>query len=175
MTDAELEALEAEYLYSPEKGNVAFVSALDNWGFTLDSLCPRIAKQFGMNPKALKKFMWGQFYYVSSQKKIVKVRPRDDANEMFVQFAMQPLVAEYRKVFNEDMITNTTLLKEAHKNIRTKMFKMVPINRAILSMVVRMLPSPLEGQKRKIDSLAADFRNKNRAFTMARKAIMSCN
>ena len=44
MTDAELEAAEQEYLFSPEKGNVAFVSALDNWGFTLDSLCPKIAK-----------------------------------------------------------------------------------------------------------------------------------
>lgn len=54
MTDAELEAAEQEYLYSPEKGNVAFVSAVDNWGFTLDTLCPRIAKQFGMNPRALK-------------------------------------------------------------------------------------------------------------------------
>lgn len=54
MTDAELEAAEQEYLYSPEKGNVAFVSAIDNWGFTLDTMCPRIAKQFGMNPRALK-------------------------------------------------------------------------------------------------------------------------
>ena len=59
MTDEELERAEQEYLYSPEKGNVAFVSAMDNWGFTLDTVCPRIAKQFGMNPKALKKFMWG--------------------------------------------------------------------------------------------------------------------
>ena len=44
MTDAELEAAEQEYLFSPEKGNVAFCSAMDNWGFTLDTLCPRIAK-----------------------------------------------------------------------------------------------------------------------------------
>ena len=44
MTDADLEAAEEEYLYSPEKGNVAFASAIDNWGFTLDTLCPRIAK-----------------------------------------------------------------------------------------------------------------------------------
>lgn len=84
MTDAELEAAEQEYLFSPEKGNVAFVSALDNWGFTLDSLCPKIAKQFGMNAKALKKFMWGKFYYIAAQKKIVKVAPRADSNEMFV-------------------------------------------------------------------------------------------
>jgi len=63
---------------------VAFCSALDNWGFTLDSLTPRIAKQFGMNAKALKKFMWGKYYYISSTKKIVKEPPREDSNEMFV-------------------------------------------------------------------------------------------
>lgn len=84
MTDAELEVAEKEFLYSPEKGNVAFASALDNWGFTLDTLCPRIAKQFGMNPKALKQFMWGRYYYISSKQKIVKTPPRDDSNEMFV-------------------------------------------------------------------------------------------
>lgn len=88
---------------------------------------------------------------------------------------MQPLVAQYRKVFTEDMIGNTNQIKDAHKKVRQNLVKILPINRAILSMVVRMLPSPLVGQPKKIDSLAADFRNKNRAFTLARKAIMSCN
>ena len=81
-----------------------FASAIDNWGFSLDSLCPRIAKQFGMNARALKKFMWGKYYYISKTKKIVKVAPREDSNEMFVQYAMQPLVQEYRKIFSEDMM-----------------------------------------------------------------------
>ena len=84
MTDEELEKAEAEYFYSPEKGNVAFTSAVDNWGFTLDTICPRVAKQFGMNPKALKQFMWGKYFYKASEKKIVKEPPRDDSCEMFV-------------------------------------------------------------------------------------------
>lgn len=84
MTDAELESAELEYLYSPEKGNVAFASSIDCWGFTIDTIVPRVAKQFGMNPKALKKFMWGKFYYKSAEKKIVKVPPRQDSCEMFV-------------------------------------------------------------------------------------------
>ena len=105
----------------------------------------------------------------------MKVAPREDSNEMFVQFAMQPLVAEYRKVFTEQIIGNTTRMKDAHKNIKAKMYKILPIEKAILNMVVKMLPSPLQGQKLKIDSLAADFRSKNRSFLSARKAIMSCN
>jgi len=57
-----------------------------------------------MNARALKKFMWGKYYYISKTKKIVKVAPREDSNEMFVQYAMQPLVQEYRKIFSEDMM-----------------------------------------------------------------------
>ena len=90
-----------------------------------------------MNPKALQKFMWGKYYYIASQKKIVKNPPRDDSNEMFVQYAMMPLVTEYRKVFNEDMMANTNLVREGHKAMKNKLFKMLPIDKAILGMVVR--------------------------------------
>jgi hypothetical protein len=50
----------------------------------LESFAPRIAKTFGMNPNVLKKFLWGKFYYKSSEKKIVKVPPSSESKEMFV-------------------------------------------------------------------------------------------
>jgi hypothetical protein len=34
-TDDEVELQEQEHFYSPEKGNVAFAAARDNWAFTL--------------------------------------------------------------------------------------------------------------------------------------------
>ncbi len=83
-TTEDIEAKELEHFYSPEKGNVAFGSAYDNWAFTLESFAPRIAKTFGMNPNVLKKFLWGKFYYKSSEKKIVKVPPTSESKEMFV-------------------------------------------------------------------------------------------
>ena len=148
---------------------------MDNWGFTLDTLCPRIAKQFGMNPKALKKFMWGKYYYKAAEKKIVTEAPRDDSCEMFVQYGMKPLVAEYRKIFTEDMLMNTVAVREGHKKIKAKLFEMLPIHKAVLGMVCRYLPSPLEGQPRKIDTLAAEFKTKSREFLLVRDAIVSCN
>lgn len=42
-------------------------------------------------------------------------------------------------------------------------------------MVSRMLPSPLDGQVKKIDSLSIDFKNKTRTFLACRKAVMECN
>ena len=63
MRDDLIEKAESDFMFSPDKGNVAFASAYDNWAFTLDSFAPKIAKTLGMNPNALKKFLWGQYYY----------------------------------------------------------------------------------------------------------------
>ena len=54
-----LEKAEKEIFYSPEKGNVVFASAIDNWSFTIKSFAPKIAKPFNMNPAVLEKFLWG--------------------------------------------------------------------------------------------------------------------
>jgi ribosome assembly protein 1 len=62
-TDEEIEKLEMEHFFSPEKGNVAFASATNGWAFTLNSFAPRVAKQFGMNPNVLRKFLWGKYYF----------------------------------------------------------------------------------------------------------------
>jgi len=76
--------MEEEFFYQPEKGNVAFCSAIDNWAFTLSSFAPKIAKQFGMNARVLKKFLWGPNYFIAKEKKIVKKPPHRESREMFV-------------------------------------------------------------------------------------------
>lgn len=73
ISDEEIERLEAEHFYSPEKGNVAFASAYDNWAITLASFAPRIASKFpGANPYVLKNYLWGKYYFKPSEKKVVK-------------------------------------------------------------------------------------------------------
>ena len=47
--------------------------------------------------------------------------------------------------FTEDMLSNTNELRDAHKAIKAKLFKFMPIEKAILGMTVRQLPSPIEG------------------------------
>ena len=72
-------------------------------------------------------------------------------------------------------MSNMNLMQKGHKEIKAKLFKFMPIEKAILSMVVRNLPSPVTGQPRKIDSLAVDFKNKTRVFLPCRDAIISCS
>ena len=54
---------------------------------------------------------------------------------MFVQFVMEPLVAEYKKGFSGDM-TNITEYKEARNKIKNLFSKWMPMEKGILGMVV---------------------------------------
>jgi hypothetical protein len=60
-----------------------------------------------MNPFALEKFLWGKFYYIASEKKVVKNPPSAESQEMFVSFIMKPVVQQYRQIFNIESISNT--------------------------------------------------------------------
>jgi len=71
--DDQMEKKEQIHLFRPENGNVCFSSAIDCWSFNLPGFIPNVAKKLGMNPKALLKFMWDQYYYNSQTKQISKV------------------------------------------------------------------------------------------------------
>ena len=175
MTDEEIEKAEEEYFYSPEKGNVAFTSALDNWGFTLDTFAPKIAQQLGgMRPRMLVKYLWGKFYYIVKDKKLTKVQPNPNAKPLFVKYVLEPLILEYRKIFTDDIYGNTAEMRNAHNKIKAKLSKFVPIDNAIFSMVVDKLPSPEQGQPLKVNSLSRDFKTKKKEFLPVRNAISTC-
>lgn len=71
-----------------------------------------------MNSFALEKFLWGKFYYISSEKKVVKRPPNENSQEMFVQYIMSPLVQQYRKFFDVEKLAETAELKKAHMLIK---------------------------------------------------------
>jgi len=56
------DALEAEWTFSPEKGNVVFASAIDGWAFGIADFArmwaPRIPN---CRPKLLREYLWGDF------------------------------------------------------------------------------------------------------------------
>lgn len=103
----EKETLEQKYFFSPENGNVAFSSAIDGWAFTLKSVAPGISKKLGMNPKGLIQFLWGEYYYSSKTKQMLKKPPTDDSKVNFVQYVLAPLVQVYKKFFPEEIFGNT--------------------------------------------------------------------
>lgn len=85
-----LEQRENELFFSPEKGNVAFSSALDCWAFNLTIFARKLAAKFGMNPRALQKFLWGDYFY--ADKKVTKKPKYEGQKPMFVQLVLDPVI-----------------------------------------------------------------------------------
>ena len=58
---------------------------------------------------------------------------------------MGPLVAQYRKYYTLDIQYNSQELKKAQFQVKEFMSKWAPADRAIFTMVIEHLPSPLVG------------------------------
>ena len=63
---------------------------------------------------------------------------------MFAQFVLAPLIGMYRKpeFFSEEMPTDKQAELKAHSDIKTFFTKQMPLNKAVLAMVCKMLPAP---------------------------------
>ena len=100
-----------------------------------------------MNRNALLKVIWEEYYYVPSSKTVTKVPPGVNSNIMFVDFIMEPLVKLYNKIFTDEVIANTALLRQKHAFIKEKLSEQMPMKHGILKMVVDHIPSPDQAQK----------------------------
>jgi ribosome assembly protein 1 len=129
-----LEQKENELFFCPEKGNVAFSSAMDCWAFNLTIFARKLAAKFGMNPRVLQKFLWGEYYY--SEKKVFRQPRHDRHRPMFVQFVLDPLLAEYRKHFDVIDSSQAGEVKEARIKVKAQFTKWMPMEKGILGMVV---------------------------------------
>ncbi|PRD28224.1 UNVERIFIED_CONTAM: Elongation factor-like GTPase 1 [Trichonephila clavipes] len=58
--------------FSPEQGNVIFACALNGWGFGVSHFAKLFASKLGAKEDLLKKTLWGDFYYNSKAKQILK-------------------------------------------------------------------------------------------------------
>lgn len=95
-----LNKLENTYFFSPLKGNVVFGSAFDNWGFTIDDFAEIVCKKmkkYKFKKKALRKFLWGHYYFNPQTKKISTKPINDQQNTMFVEFILKNLFTFYEK------------------------------------------------------------------------------
>lgn len=169
-------ALEQALMFAPDKGNVAFASAYDCWSFTLPSFLPTVAEKLGMNARTLQKFMWGEYYYSPSEKKVSQTPPAKLSQVMFVQFIMEPLIAKYRKCFSEEVLQSAALTREAHVKIKERLHKLMPTEQGIFKMVIEHLPAPDQAQGERLKQFCPALTNPalNPALHAVRDAIVGC-
>jgi ribosome assembly protein 1 len=94
--EAEAEEEEEGFSFSPEKGNVAFASAVDGWAFRTEAFAHIYAARLGCSAAALRRALWGDFFYVPKTKRIVGRKAAEAAlgaraRPLFVQLALEPL------------------------------------------------------------------------------------
>mmetsp|Transcript_42535 Transcript_42535/g.49673 ORF Transcript_42535/g.49673 Transcript_42535/m.49673 type:complete len:103 (+) Transcript_42535:944-1252(+) len=70
---------------------------------------------------------------------------------MFVQFVMEPIVAEYKKEYAEFESMDSSDLSKARTNLSATLRKRIPIDTCMFNMVVNRLPSPKQHQKERLE------------------------
>lgn len=83
-------------MFNPIKGNVVFGSAIDGWGFTIQSFAEMYAKKLGASVAALNKALWGEFHYQVKTRSVVKIKHQTkNQKTMFQQFVLEPIYNAY--------------------------------------------------------------------------------
>ncbi|XP_010260671.1 PREDICTED: elongation factor-like GTPase 1 [Nelumbo nucifera] len=161
-----------EDTFQPQKGNVAFVCALDGWGFCISKFADFYASKLGASAAALQKALWGPHYYNPKTKMIVGkkgISNLSKARTMFVQFVLEPLWNVYRaalesdgekellekvmKSFNLSIPSRELQNKDPKVVLQAIMSRWLPLSDTILSMVVKRMPGPITAQSFRISRL----------------------
>jgi hypothetical protein len=94
--------LEEENSFNPSKGNVIFACSNSNWAFTLDNFCAVFAQALGgANPEKVRPFLWGDYYFSSKDKKILKTPLNQSHSNTFTQFVLKNISNVYSSIMYE--------------------------------------------------------------------------
>uniref|UniRef100_A0A0D6QUR7 Elongation factor-like 1 n=1 Tax=Araucaria cunninghamii TaxID=56994 RepID=A0A0D6QUR7_ARACU len=159
-----------EDAFQPQNGNVAFVCALDGWGFCIGQFADLYVAKLGASATALKKALWGNHYFIPKTKKIVgKKGASNKAKPMFVQFVLEPLWQVYESVLQgregqvmlEKVIKSMNLTipsrdlqhKDSKVVLQAVLSRWLPLSDTVLQMAVDCLPDPVLAQSNRISRL----------------------
>lgn len=111
---------EDELYFSPEKGNVVFASAIDCWGFTLESFSDLLSKSTGFKREVITKLLWGEYYFNKSTKKVHKTKINANSKPMFVEFVLNNIY----KLYNLALVDkNIEAVTKASKTVGAELLK----------------------------------------------------
>ena len=81
-----------EWTFAPERANVVFASAIDCWGFGTIKFANIWAKKLEINKNALQKYLFEEYAWHPTDKKMVKCHPsKPHIVPMFVKMILEPI------------------------------------------------------------------------------------
>jgi ribosome assembly protein 1 len=155
-----IDALETHFYFSPEKKNVVFASALDNWGFSVESFSPLIAKKLGKQPQEIEKYLWGDYYYNTKTKSFSQEPRNENEKPLCVEWVLKPIWDIFENVENDDQERLNKVIaalnlkvgesaRKAKGHVLTKeiLSSWLPLDRLLLDRIVEQLPNPIQAQQ----------------------------
>ena len=150
---------------SPEKGNVAFASSSMGWCFTLASFAKMYAESYPtVNASEFGARLWGDIFFNPKSRKFTRKSIEERAKRTFVNFVLEPIYKLYSHTISESPgdLKKTLAglgieLKPSQYKADAKVLLKLVCERffgdaaGFVDMVVRHVPSPLEGARRMLD------------------------
>ncbi len=147
----------------PTDNNVAFGSAKQGWGFTLNTFARIYAKKFGFTPDKILPKLWGDNYFNKKANKWQKVSTVEGSNEelsrCFCELVLKPIKELAESIMFEKKEVYETLLKKFDLDVKreegqtnkkfleTVFQKWMNASDALLEMMILHLPSPRVAQR----------------------------
>lgn len=183
-----------KYYFMPEKNNVIFASAIDDWAFTIESFAKFISNKHKINLAALQKTLWGDFYIDVKQKRIMPNAQAKAKKTLFTTMVLSniwkiyDIVAVRRDKDRMSQVCETLgiQLSQRDKNhsdarYQTKliMSKWLQLSRHVLDCVKNTVPSPKNLSAKRVERLLSSnlkrFQNLPEKTQQLKEAFLKCS
>ena len=137
-----------------------FSSALDNWGFSIESFSPLISKKLGRQPHEIEKYLWGDYYYNPKTKQFSQQPRSENDRPLCVDWVLKPIWDIFESVENDDQerlskvvtalnlkISESARKAKGHALTKEILNAWLPLDRLLLDRIVEQLPNPIHAQQ----------------------------
>lgn len=157
-----------KYYFMPGKNNVIFVSAIDDWAFTVESFAKIISERNKINFTALKKTLWGDYYLDMKQKKILKNAQIKSKKNLFISMVLENIWRIYDTVcVRKDKVSMNKICQslnipltqrdlnhtDCRHQVKLIMSKWLNLAGNVLGPVTKNTPSPKRLSSKRVERL----------------------
>lgn len=178
--------------FNPTDNNVIFASAIDGWGFNIGQLAKFYEQKLGAKRENLQKVLWGDFYMDPKTKKIInnKGLKGRSLKPLFTSLILEniwkiyqniitsrdsEMVEKIAKTLNIKLLARDLRSKDDKQLLRTIMGQWLPVSTAVLLTVIEKLPSPLESQTDRFNTILVSESDTAAMDPRLLKAMKTCD
>lgn len=152
---------------SPEKGNVAFACSSMGWIFTLPSFAQMYAETYAnstLDSAEFSRRLWGDVFYNPGSRKFTRRGVEAGSKRSFVNFVLEPIYKLFSHTLSESpddlkqtleglgiYLKPTQLRSNAKDLLRLACQQFFGPATGLVDMLIRHVPSPVEGAKPKLE------------------------